>query len=161
MLRASHIALRTQAEVLLEAPRSGALNAPHDSRRSSEGGLAVAVIQERPRQSRRQEEGGPSAAATQENLLLAIPSATRGSYLQAEGGLDGAAIAGATLKPRRLAEGGVDEACSQTRNNQVQYLNAQQAHLECEIDKEFLSGYHAKQNYDDLSDLAPVEVANP
>ena len=110
----------TQAEVLLEAHRSGALNVPRDSRRSSEGGLAVAVIQESPRQSRRQEEGGPSAAATQERLLSAIPSATRGPHLQAEGGLDGAAIAGATLKPRRLAEGGVDVACSQARNKQVQ-----------------------------------------
>ncbi len=42
----------TQAEVLLEAPRSGALNVPRDSHRSSEGGLAVAVIQESHRQSR-------------------------------------------------------------------------------------------------------------
>jgi hypothetical protein len=65
------------------------------------------------------------------------------------------------VKPRRLAEGGIDVACSQARSKQVQYLNAQQAHLECEIEKEFLSGYHAKQNYDDLSDLAPVEVATP
>ncbi len=70
---------------------------------------------------------------------MAIPSATRGPHLQAEGGLDRAAIAGATLKPRRLAEGGVDVACSQARSKQVQYLNAQQAHLECEIEKEFLS----------------------
>jgi hypothetical protein len=34
----------TQAEVLLEVPRSGALIGPRDSHRSSEGGLAVAVI---------------------------------------------------------------------------------------------------------------------
>ncbi len=111
--------------------------------------------------TRRQEEGGPSVAATQERLLSAIPLATRGPHLQAEGGLDGAAIPGAILKPRRLAEGGIDVACSQARSKQVQYLNAQQAHLECEIEKEFLSGYHAKQNYDDLSDLAPVEVTTP
>ncbi len=43
----------------------------------------------------------------------------------------------------------------------VQYLNAQQAHLESEIEEEFLSGYNARQNCDDLSDLAPVEVATP
>ncbi len=151
----------TQAEVLLEAPRSGALNVPRNSHRSSEGGLAVAVIQESLRQSYRQEEGGPSVAATQERLLSATPSATRGPHLQADEGLDGAAIEGATLKPRRLAEGGIDVACSQARSKQVKYLNAQQAHLECEIEKEFLSGYHAKQNYDDLSDVAPVEVTTP
>jgi hypothetical protein len=98
----------TQAEVLPEPPRSGALIVPCDSRRSSEGGLAVAVIQESPLQSRRQEEGRPSVAAMQESLLSAIPSATRGPHLQAEEGLDGAAIPGATLKPRRLAEGGID-----------------------------------------------------
>jgi hypothetical protein len=103
----------TRAEVLLEAPRSGALIVPRDSHRSSEGGLA------------------------------------------------GAAIPGATRKPRRLAEGGIDVACSQARNKQVQYLNAQQARLKCEIEKEFLSGYHTRQNCDDLSDLAPVEVTNP
>jgi hypothetical protein len=94
---------------------------PRDSHRSSEGGLDVAVIQESPRQSRRQEEGGPSAAVTQERLS-AIPSATRGSHLQAEGGMD--------------------VACNQARNEQVRYLNAQQAHLDSKIDKEFLSGYH-------------------
>jgi hypothetical protein len=56
----------TQAEVLLEP---GALVVPRDSHRSSEGGLAVAVIlQESPRQPRRQEEGGPSAAVIQERL---------------------------------------------------------------------------------------------
>ncbi len=96
----------TQAEVLLERPRSGALNAPRDSHRSSEGGLAVAVIQESPRQSRRQEEGGPSAAATQETLLLAIPSATRGSHLQAERELDGAAIPLQLLSPAVLRKEG-------------------------------------------------------
>jgi hypothetical protein len=59
----------TQAEVSLEPPRSGALVVPRDSHRSSEGGLAEAVIQESPRQSRHQEEGGPSAAVIQERLL--------------------------------------------------------------------------------------------
>jgi hypothetical protein len=68
----------SQAEVLLEAPHQSGVNVPRDSHRSSEGGLAVAVIQESPRRSRRQEEGGPSIAATQERLLSAIPSATRG-----------------------------------------------------------------------------------
>ncbi len=82
----------TQAEVLLEAPRSSALIEPRDSHRSSGGGLAVAVIQESPRQSLRQEERGPSAAAAQECLLSVIPSATRGPHLQAEGGLGEAAI---------------------------------------------------------------------
>jgi hypothetical protein len=47
------------------------------------------------------------------------------------------------------------------RDKHVRYLNAQQAHLESEIEKEFLSGYHARQSYDDSSDLAPVEVTNP
>ncbi len=89
----------TQAAVLLEAPRPGALIVPRDSHSSSEGGLAIAVIQESPRQSRRQEERGPSAAVTQVRLS-AIPSATRGPHLQAERGLDGAAIPSATRKPR-------------------------------------------------------------
>ncbi len=108
-----------------------------DYHRSSEGGLdIIAVIQESPRQSRRQEEGGPSAAVTQERLS-AITSATRGPHLQAEGGLDATTIPGATCKSRRLAVGGIIVACSQARNEQVRYFNAQQAHLECEIEKEF------------------------
>ncbi len=41
----------TQAEVWLEPPRSGASIVPRDSHRSSEVGLAVAVIKESPRQS--------------------------------------------------------------------------------------------------------------
>ncbi len=112
----------------------------------SEGALNVAVIKDSPRESQ--------VDAT------AIQGATRESH-RAEGGLAVATNRGATRRSHQHSEGGIDVASRQACDKQVQYLNAQQAHLESGIEKEFLSGYHARLSYDDSSDLAPVEVTNP
>jgi hypothetical protein len=136
----------TQAEVLRENPRSGAWEVARDCRRLSEGGLNVAVIKDSPLKFQAD--------------TTAIQGATRESH-RAKEGLDVVTNRGATLRSHRHSEGGIDVASRQARDKQVQYLNAQQAHLESEIEKEFLSGYYARQNCDDLSDLAPVEVTNP
>ncbi len=148
-----------------EAPRSGALKVARDCRRLSEGGPDVAVIEGSSHQSR-QSEGGLNVAVIKDSPrgsqvdATAIQGATRESY-RAEGGLAVATNRGATRRSHQHSEGGIDVASRQARDKQVQYLNAQQAHLESEIEKEFLSGYHARQSYDDSSDLAPVEVTNP
>ncbi len=100
-------------------------------------GLNIAVIKDSPR--------GSQVDAT------AIQGATRESH-RAEGGLDVVTSRGATLRSHRNSEGGIDVASRQARDKQAQDLNAQQAHLESEIEKLFLSGYHARQRYEDLSD---------
>jgi hypothetical protein len=141
------------------------LEVARDCRRLSEGGPDVAVTEGSPRQSRRSEVGLNVAVIKYSPRksqvdATAIQGAIRESH-RAEGGLAVVTNRGATVRSHRHSEGGIDIASRQARDKQAQYLNAQQAHLECEIGKEFLSGYHAKQNYDDLSDLAPVEVTNP
>jgi hypothetical protein len=141
------------------------LEVARDCRHLSEGGPDVAVIEGSPRQSRRSEVGLNVAVIKYSPRksqvdATAIQGAIRESH-RAEGGLAVVTNRGATVRSHRHSEGGIDIASRQARDKQAQYLNAQQAHLECEIGKEFLSGYHAKQNYDDLSDLAPVEVTNP
>jgi hypothetical protein len=103
----------TQAEVLLEAPRSGALAVARDCRRLSEGGPDVAVIKDCPREFQ--------VDAT------AIQDATRESH-RAGGGLAVATNRGATLRSHQHSEGGIDVASRQARDKQVQYLNEEQAH---------------------------------
>ncbi len=91
--------------------------------------------------------------------------ATRESH-RAEGGLAVAKNQGATLRSHRRSEGGIDVASRQARDRQVQYLNAQQARLESEVEREFLSGFTgasslSRQALTDISDLAPVEISTP
>ncbi len=140
----------TQARVVREAPRSGALEVARDCRRLSKGGPDVAVIEGTPRQSH-QSEGGLNVAVIKDSPRksqvdeTAIQGATRESH-RAEGGLAVVTNRSATLRSHQNSEGGVDVASRQARDKQEQYLNAQQAHLESQIEKEFLSGYHARQS---------------
>jgi hypothetical protein len=82
-----------------------------------------------------------------------------------KGGLAVATNQGVTLRSHRRSEGGIDVASRQARDRQVQYLNAQQAKLESEVEREFLSGSDAscssRQELTDASDLAPVEIGTP
>ncbi len=93
-----------------------------------------------------------------------IQGATRESH-RAEGGLGVAKNQSATLRSHRHSEGGIDVASRQARDRQVQYLNAQQARLESEVERDFLSGsnasYYGGHELTDASDLAPVEIGNP
>ncbi len=88
-----------------------------------EGGLDVAVIKDSP----------------SESLLDAatIQGATRESHC-AEGGLAVATTQGATLRSHRHSEEKTDVASRQARDRQVQYLNAQQARLESEVERRVL-----------------------
>jgi hypothetical protein len=157
----------TQAEVLLVGPRLGTLAVARDCCRLSKGGLDVAAIGGSPRQSHH-EEGGLNVAVIKDSpreLQLdaaTIQGATCESH-RAEGGLGVATNKGATLRSHRHSEeGGVDVASRQARDRQVQYLNAQQARLESEVEREFFSGssasYFSRQELTDASDLAPVEI---
>jgi hypothetical protein len=134
-------------------------------RRLSEGGPDVAVIEGSSCQSH-QSEAGLDAAATEDSQresqlnAAAIQGATRESH-RAKGGLGVATNQGATLRSHRHSEGGIDVASRQARDRQEQYLNAQQAYLESEVEKEFLSSFTSRQDDNDSSDLAPVEVTTP
>ncbi len=141
----------TQSKVLLESSRVDTLAVASDCRRSSEGGLNVAATRLSPREPQLD-------AAT-------MLGATREPH-RAEGGLAVATNQGATLRSHRRWEGGIDVASRQARDRQVQYLNAQQARLESEVEREFLSGSTgasslSRQALTDASDLAPVKIGTP
>jgi hypothetical protein len=122
---------------------------PHGCRRSSEGGFDAAAIQEISRE-RRQAEGGFSAATIEESpressrlangkvLDAATTQHAARERRREEGGLG--MTLGATRERRRRSEGGTNVECSQARDLQVCYLNAQRANLDSEIEIEFLSG---------------------
>jgi hypothetical protein len=159
----------TQSEVLLADPRLDTLAVARDCRRSSEGGLDVADIMGSPRQSR-QSEGGLNVAAIRDSPrepqldAATIQGATRESH-RAEGGLGVATNQSATLRSHRHSEGGIDVASRQARDRQVQYRNAQQARLESEVERDFLSGsnasYYGGHELTDASDFAPVAIGDP
>ncbi len=92
-------------------------------RRQAEGGFSAATIEESPRESSRLANGKVLDAATTQHAAR--------ERRREEGGLG--MTLGATRERRRRSEEGTNVECSQARDLQVCYLNAQRANLDSEI----------------------------